>query len=110
MCVNKQIILDSDDGLSPGWRQAIIWTNDGILSIRTLETNFSEILSEIQTFSLLAARQHLAQCRIYMYEILMGTYTTNAVEIVARWTNDFFVNINARKAKRAQATSAILKV
>ena len=33
------------------WRQAIIWTNAGILLIRTLGTNFSEILSKIHTFS-----------------------------------------------------------
>ena len=31
--------------------QAIIWTNGGILSIRTLGTNFSEILSEIHIYS-----------------------------------------------------------
>ena len=37
--------------LSPGRRQAIIWTNAGILLIRTLGTNFSEILSEIHVFS-----------------------------------------------------------
>ena len=30
---------------------AIIWTNAGILLIRPLETNFSEILIGIQTFS-----------------------------------------------------------
>ena len=40
------------NGLSPGWRQAIIWTNAGILSIGTLGTNFSEILIKILTFSL----------------------------------------------------------
>ena len=39
-----------DNGLSPDRRQAIIWTNAGILLIRTLGTNVSEILSEIQTF------------------------------------------------------------
>ena len=33
------------------WRQAIIWTKDGILLIRTLGTNFSEILSKIHSFS-----------------------------------------------------------
>ena len=38
----------SDNGLSPGWRQAIIWTYAGILLIRTLETNISEISSEIK--------------------------------------------------------------
>ena len=51
ICVSKLTIIGSDKGLSPGRRQAIIWTNDGILLIGALETNFSEILIEIQTFS-----------------------------------------------------------
>ena len=51
ICVSKLIIIDSDNGLSPVWRQAIIWTNAGILLIGPLGTNFSEILSEIHTFS-----------------------------------------------------------
>ena len=33
ICVNKLIIIGSDNGLSPGRRQAIIWTNAGILLI-----------------------------------------------------------------------------
>ena len=37
ICVGKLTIIGSDNGLSPGRRQAIIWTNDGILLIRTLE-------------------------------------------------------------------------
>ena len=49
-CVSKSTIIGSDNGLSPGWRQAIIWTNAGILSIGPLGTNFSEILIEILTF------------------------------------------------------------
>ena len=44
ICVSKQTIIGSDNGLSPGRRQAIIWTNAGILLIGTLGTNFSEIL------------------------------------------------------------------
>ena len=51
-CVSKLTIIVSDNGLSPGQRQAIIWTNAAILLIRTLGTNFSEIFSEIHTFSL----------------------------------------------------------
>ena len=42
----------SDNELSPVRRQAIIWTNADISSIGSLGTNFSEILIEIQTFSL----------------------------------------------------------
>ena len=51
ICVSKLTIIGSDNGLSPGRRQAIIWTNAGILLIRTLGTNFSEILGEIHSFS-----------------------------------------------------------
>ena len=48
--VGNLAIIGSDNGLSPGRRQAIIWTNDGILLIGPSGTNFSEILIEIQTF------------------------------------------------------------
>ena len=51
ICVGKLTIIGSDSGLSPGWRQAIIWTNAGILLIGPWGTNFSEILISIQTFS-----------------------------------------------------------
>ena len=51
ICVNKLTIIGSDNGLSPGRRQAIIWTSDGILLIGPLRTNFSEILIGIRTFS-----------------------------------------------------------
>ena len=51
ICVSDQTIISSDNGLSPGWNQAIIWTNAGILLIGLLGTNVSEILIQIQTFS-----------------------------------------------------------
>ena len=51
ICVSKLTIIGSDKGLSPGRRQAIIWTNAGILLIRPFGTNFSGILIEICTFS-----------------------------------------------------------
>ena len=50
-CVGKLTIIGSDNGLSPGRRQAITWTNAGIVLIGPLGTNFSEILIEIQAFS-----------------------------------------------------------
>ena len=52
ICVGEVTIIVSDIGLSPGRRQAIIWTNAGILVIGPYGTNFSEILIEIITFSL----------------------------------------------------------
>ena len=51
ICVGKLTIIGSDNGLSPGRRQAIIWTIAGILLIGPSGTNFSEILIGIQTFS-----------------------------------------------------------
>ena len=50
ICVSDPTIIGSDNGLSPGRRQTTIWTNAGILLIRTLRINFSEIVSEIYTF------------------------------------------------------------
>ena len=50
ICVDNLTIIGSDNGLSPGRRQAIIWTNAGILLIGPLGTNFSEISIEIHTF------------------------------------------------------------
>ena len=47
ICVSNLNIIDSDNGLSPDRRQAIIWTNAGILLIGPLGTNFSEILIAI---------------------------------------------------------------
>ena len=50
MCVGKLTRIGSDNSLSPERRQAIIWTNAGILLIGPLGTNFNEILIKILTF------------------------------------------------------------
>ena len=50
LCVDKLTITGSDNGMSPGRHQAIIWTNAGMLLIGSLGTNFSEIPIIIQTF------------------------------------------------------------
>ena len=52
ICISDLTFIGSDNGLLPGRRQAIIWTNDGILLIITMRTNFSEILMESLKFSL----------------------------------------------------------
>ena len=51
ICVSELAIIVSDNGLSPSRRQAIIWTNAGILLIGPLGTNFSDIAIEIDIFS-----------------------------------------------------------
>ena len=57
MHVSKLTIIGSDNSLSPGRRQAIIWSNDGILLIGPLGTNFNEILIKICIFS--SKKMHL---------------------------------------------------
>ena len=47
ICVSDLTSIGSDNGLSPGRRQAIIRTNAGILLIRPSRTNFSDFLVEI---------------------------------------------------------------
>ena len=49
--VGNLTINGSDNGLWPGWHQAIIWTNAGILLIGHLGTNFSKILIKIHIVS-----------------------------------------------------------
>ena len=102
ICVGKLTIIGSDNGLSPGRRQAIIWTNAGILLIGPLVTNFSEILIAIEAFSfrkmhlkILSAKRRpfciglnvLRTNRILLYRVivsrlssfhLMGILTSNS--------------------------------
>ena len=51
ICVGKLTIIGSYNGLSPGRRQAIIWTNAGILLIGSWTTKPKEILIAIHIFS-----------------------------------------------------------
>ena len=71
LCVGKLTSIGSDNGLSPGRRQAIIWTNAGILLIGPLGANICEILIEILTFSFkkmrfkVSSAKSLPQCVKY---------------------------------------------
>ena len=57
ICVTELTTIGSDNGLSPGWCQAVIWNNAGLLLIEPLGTNFSDISMGIQTF--LFKKMHL---------------------------------------------------
>ena len=52
LCVGKLTNVGSDNGLSSGRSQAVVWTNAETLLIGPWGTKFSEILIEIYTFSL----------------------------------------------------------
>ena len=51
ICVGDLTIIGSDNGLSPARRQAFIWTNAALLSIRPQGKCYSEIVVRIQTSS-----------------------------------------------------------
>ena len=63
ICVGKLSINGSDNGLSPDRREAIIWTNGGILLIGTLGTNFNEISIGIQIFSFKKMRLNMSSAK-----------------------------------------------
>ena len=63
ICVGNLTIIASDNGLSPGRCQAIIWTNDVILLIRPLGTHSSEILIEFLTFRLKKMRLNVSSAK-----------------------------------------------
>ena len=69
ICVGKLTIIGSDNDLLPERRQAIIWTNAGILLIGPLGTNLSEILIEIQTFSLKKIRLKMLSAKCCSFRL-----------------------------------------
>ena len=89
--VCKLTIIGSDNGLLPGRRQAIIWTNAGILSIWPLGTNFSGIIIEIYRFSF--KKMHLKMPSGKMAAILSRPQCVNKYmqlhmsKITGKWVN-----------------------
>ena len=79
ICVSNLTIIGSDNGLSPGRRQAIIWTNAGISLIQTLGTNFNEILRGIYTFSF--KKMHLKMSSRKRRPSCLGLNVLNFVNI-----------------------------
>ena len=70
ICVSKLTIIGPDNGLSPGRRQAIIWTNAAELLIQTLGTNFSEFFSEIHALSF--KKMHLKMLSAKWHPFCLG--------------------------------------
>ena len=77
ICVGKITIIGSDNGLSPGRRQAIIGTNDGILLIGSVGINFSEILIEIHTFSFRKMHLDMSSAKWHPFCLGLNVLTWN---------------------------------
>ena len=94
ICVVDLTVVGSDNGLLPGQRQAIIWTNAGILLIGPLGTNFSEILIEIQTFSLkkISLKMSSAKCcavRVPFYGVCFDQDSINVDPGTSTFSHNF---------------------
>ena len=63
MSVNR-VSIDSDNGLSPIQRQAIILTNAGSFLIGPLGTNFSEILMKTKNLSFMKMHLEISSAKI----------------------------------------------
>ena len=74
-CASTLTIIGSDNGLSPGRRQAIIWTTAGILLIGPLGTNFSENLIEIKMFSF--RKMHVKMSSAKWFRFCLGLNVLN---------------------------------
>ena len=70
ICIGNLTIICPDNGLSPGRRQAIIWTNAGILLIGPWGTNFSEISIGIRIISF--KKMHLKMSSAKWHPFCLG--------------------------------------
>ena len=86
ICVNDLTSIGSDNGLSPGRRQAIIRTNAGILLIRPLGTHFSEFLSR--------------NSNIFIQENAFESVVCEKADILSRpqWVNFVIMKISIKKS------------
>ena len=69
ICVSKLTTIGSDNDLSPGRPQAIIWTNAGILLIGPLGINFSKILIEINTLSFNEMHLKMSSAKWHLFRL-----------------------------------------
>ena len=92
ICVSKLTIFSSNNDLSPGRHQATMWTNAGILLIRTSRINFIEILSETHTFSI--KKMYLKMSSAWWGHICPGLnkLTTSPIHIQNQYWTTFVLN------------------
>ena len=93
ICVSKQTSIGSDNVLSPGRRQAINWTNAGILLIGPLGPNFNEMLIAILTFSFMKMRLKVSSAKWHPFCLGLNVLTLHIKssawsKINGRWSSN----------------------
>ena len=107
ICVGKINIIASDNGLSPGRHQAIIWTNAKILLIEPLGTK----LIEIHTFSF--KKMHLKMSSAKRRPFCLGPNLLISHEIIRNITEGliclrFKSDVIQRAIYKAQNTNRVI--
>ena len=90
ICVSNLTSLGPDNGLLPGRRQAIIWTDAGMLLIGPLGTNFSEILIDIHTFAF--TKMHLKMSSAKWRPFCLGLIVLITSDVI-RWQSSTAMQI-----------------
>ena len=85
ICISDLTIIGSDNGLLPGRRQAIIWTNAELLLNGPLGTNFSEILIEILSFSFKKMCLKVSSAKWSLFCLGLNVLKDQYVKIHASW-------------------------
>ena len=111
ICVSKLIIIGSDTGLSPGLRQAIIWTNAGILSIGPLGTNFSQIVLDIQTFSFKEMHLRMSSGKWRQFCLCLNEASDRIPDSTILWSEKvLYTVIKWQRHWGCNTTTGILKI
>ena len=91
ICVGNLTIIGSDNGLSPGQRQAITWTDVGILLIGPLGTNFSGMLIN----SYISIQENPFENGVWKMAAILSRYqfvkSAFVQERVALWSRDAYM-------------------
>ena len=67
--------IGSDNGLAPGWRLAIIWTNTGILLNEPIGTNCSEIKIKTHTYSFKKLQLEMPSRNLWQFRLCLNVLT-----------------------------------
>ena len=89
ICVSDLTTIGSDNGLSPGWRQAIIWTGAGILLIGPLRTNFSEISIAIHAFSFKKIHVKMSSAKWRLFRLGLNVLI---LTMIVQWNHNLLMS------------------
>ena len=96
ICVGNLTNIGSDNGLSPGRCQAIIWSRDrsnaGILLLGLVGTNFSETWIQIQIFSLKKIRLTMSSAKYQPFCVSLNVLTNWRRDKMATILQTMFLN------------------